>query len=164
MFKKFEDSVLNFCKKHIKKVVSLILSLLIVGGTATVSYALVLDKSEYDALCKNYTYAGPADSSYNCLAYAVGYPTQWLWPWGESKPTDAQVTSFLSSMYGYRKVGSPYQPMVISHGTSLSSIAHFSKASGSNSYSKFGTYELFYHVGWDVFRGNYGTLKSMYLK
>ena len=124
----------------------------------------MLPTSEYDALCKNYTYAGPADSSYNCLAYALGNTNSWIWPWGSSKPTDAQVTTFLSSLYGYTKASLAYQPVIMSHGTSTSSIAHFSKASGSNSYSKFGAYELFYHQGWNVFRGNYGTLKSVYIK
>lgn len=124
--------------------------------------ALILPKSSYDALCKNYTFSSTGTAVYNCFAYSVGITNKWEWPWGASNPTIAQVDSYLKSTYNLIPVTAPYMPKVMVHGTS-GKVAHFSKATSSTvSYSKFGQCEIFKHEGWDVFRGSYGSLMKQY--
>lgn len=39
----------------------------------------------------NYAWLGDATSQYNCLAYALGNYSSWVWPWGSNNPTSTQV-------------------------------------------------------------------------
>jgi len=139
--------------------------------TLTVS-ALYYPTTFYTNRSWTYQYAGTYTSSYNCLGYATG-SMRWEWPWGASNPTSANVTTYLSNTYGLTSFswGTPYQPKIISYGTS-SGITHFSKVPTGASgycYAKWGQLELFkhnslnpYNVGYDSWGSYYGSLVLLY--
>jgi len=115
---------------------------------ATTAFALVAPTEFYDHRSWTYTYDGPADPDYNCLAYALGL-SEWECPWGENLPSDSSVTYWIETFHGYEKIldGQPIQPRIISYGTT-DAIWHFSKSNqslGCSCKAKWGALELFLH-------------------
>ncbi|TGE35016.1 hypothetical protein E4K67_27570 [Desulfosporosinus fructosivorans] len=116
-----------------KNLAIVILSLMTVATVATPASALVKPNSFYDAVAWTWEYNAPATSTYNCLAYALGYTDRWMWAWGASNPTSSQVNYYMDLVGGYRNVGygTPINnPLIISYGSS-SAVVHFSKVTGS---------------------------------
>jgi hypothetical protein len=83
----------------------------------------------------------------NCLAYAVGYTSIWVWPWGASLPTSSQVDTYMKMDRGYvYNVNTPTGGCKVYSYGSPSGITHFSKSYGSSGYgivAKWGNYEVF---------------------
>ncbi|WP_460977788.1 DUF7689 domain-containing protein [Paenibacillus sp. MAH-36] len=104
----------------------------------------------------NYAWLGDATSQYNCLAYALGNYSSWVWPWGSNNPTSTQVDTYL---YGKGFITS--KPIdsydvaayeIISYGSS-SSITHFSRiAAGGYSNAKWGQLERLQSYGWQPYK------------
>ncbi len=145
--KNMEENM-NTKKRVLVSIVALVMML-----SAITSFALVYPTQFYSNRSWTYTYDGPSTNNYNCLAYALGITTTWVWPW-TGNPTDSQVTSYLTSL-GYKKFsyGQPYQAKIISYGTT-SSIGHFSKSSstlGGSCITKWGGLERFKHDSWNPY-------------
>ncbi|WP_420329428.1 DUF7689 domain-containing protein [Paenibacillus gorillae] len=148
----------------------------IVGGATTAFAGITTPSSILNAELKtanNYAWLADADPSYNCLAYALGNTSSWIWPWGSSNPTSSQVDTYLSGKgYSISRAFSSttkgdYE--IVSYGTS-SNITHFSKVGaarvGSTEYSnaKWGQAERLQHLGWDPYtvNGTYGAAVRKY--
>lgn len=147
-----------------KKAILCILSVCIISCSALAVKALYYSASYYNAIAYNYTYNAPYTNSYNCLAYALGNTTSWIWPWGSSNPTNSQVNGYLyTSGYIIISNGQPYQPKIISYGTT-SGITHFSKGNGSGCIAKWGRLERFSHTNWGPYKttGAYGAIVTKY--
>lgn len=132
-----------FKMKVKRKLAILILTLMTIATISTPASALVYPNSYYDRIAWTWEYSAPNTETYNCLAYALGYTTIWVWPWGTTNPTSSQANSFMAGA-GYRNVGWGYpinNPLIISYGSS-SEVVHFSKVSGYNSIAKWGSLEL----------------------
>lgn len=153
-----------------KKLITAALVFTAVVGGSTSAFALSQPTSVYDSIVKvkgNYSELAGATSRYNCLAYALGNTTSWVWPWGSSNPSSSQVDSYMSSR-GY--TGAAYSSSktgmsIVSYGTSSSNITHFSKiSSSSSSDAKWGSLERLRSNGWDPYKpaGPYGYAVRMY--
>lgn len=106
------------------------------------AFALYMPDLFYSNRCSTYSYLGPVNPNYNCLAYAMGY-SSWEWPWGASNPQPYLVDSYMV-MHGKRKV-TVATGNIISYGSS-SQITHFSKAVAFQTVeAKWGELELFTH-------------------
>lgn len=131
----------------------------IIGGAVS-AQALSQPAAVYDSLVitpGNYAYLADATPTYNCLAYALGNTTQWEWPWGQSNPTLSQVSTYMLTKG--KNTYSLSEPatvgMIISYGTSESSITHFSKVADANySNAKWGTLERLQSLGHNPYKGN----------
>ncbi|EFM09647.1 conserved hypothetical protein [Paenibacillus curdlanolyticus YK9] len=142
----------------------------VVAGSAT-AYAgydaglFSQPQSTYEAAVKtsgNYYYLAAASSSYNSLAYALGDTSNWVWPWGSSNPTSAQVDTYLSGR-GYTTTTTASEVKIISYGTS-SSIGHFGKPSDVNYVNaKWGQLERLQSLNWDPYNtSSYGAKVKTY--
>jgi hypothetical protein len=102
---------------------------------------------------------GEATPRYNCLAWALGITSSWVWPWGGRNATDSEMTSFLRR-YGLVPSSSGSR---LTYGMSWSSIGHICRYSGSTWgwTSKVGRYLLITH-GRDALVGAYGTRRRFY--
>lgn len=147
----------------------------IVGGATTAFAGITTSASILNAELKtagNYAWLANATPNYNCLAYALGNHSSWVWPWS-GNPTSSQVDTYLSgqgytisSAYGS---STPGDYAIVSYGTS-SSINHFSKVGtdrvGSSNYSnaKWGSAERLQSLGWDPYTvdGTYGAAYRQY--
>lgn len=140
-----------------KKSIAASLVVLLLLANVSSAYALYYPASYYDARAYNWQEAGPYTSTYNCLAYALGYTDRWIWPWGSSNPTNSQVNAYMS-YYGYNNVGYGYpiaNAKIISYGTS-SSICHFNKAFTNGSRAKWGSLELMNHTNYYPYKPSPG--------
>lgn len=140
---------------NIKKRVLVSIVCLIVIFSTIVSSALVYPTQFYSNRSWTYTYDAPSTSTYNCLAYALGITSTWVWPW-TGNPTDSQVTSWISWMGYVPWSGQGTGPKIISYGTT-SEVIHFSKVTGTGCTAKWGGLERFthgsgspYNTGWDA--------------
>lgn len=157
-------------KKTKKWLITMSISVVAIIGGATSAQALIAPNSFYDSIVitpGNYQELGPATNNYNCLAYALGNTSRWEWPWGSQNPTASQVNSYMKTKG--KNTYSLSEPatvgMIISYGTSSSSITHFSKVMGPNySNAKWGKYELLQSLGHNPYKpvGPYGYAISKY--
>lgn len=159
--------------KKKKFLVNLLLALVLVFGGATSALAMYYPDSFYDAIAYSWEYEGPVDDDYNCLAYAIGNTSSWVWPWGANNPNSDQVDAAMSS-WGYDAYfyGSPFAPDVISYvddanytGTDDDEVVHFAKAfSDGTIISKWGQLELIKSDSWSPFKtsGGYGPARKVY--
>jgi len=84
------------------------------------------------------------DDTYNCLAYALGTTSTWIWPWGSRDATLSEMTDVLNAFgYSAHNPGASYNPPNLVVYGSASAIGHIAKA-GSNvtTVSKWGRHEL----------------------
>lgn len=119
----------------------------------------------YSSFVKNFNKIGDYDSSYNCLAYAIGNTSTWIWPWGGTNPTVSQLTTYMNGL-GYVKVSAYQSNCVVAYGTSTSKITHFSKVVSGTVTAKCGRLELMKHSGYDAYfeNGSYGSPQAYYVK
>lgn len=152
-----------------KKFLGLVMTLTILSMVSISVCALMYSDSFYNSISWTWEYNAPATDSYNCLGYATG-SMDYEWPWGASNPTSAQVDSYFNDgiWYNYTShpYGSPYQPKIISYGSS-SSIKHFSKVPvGASGYciAKWGPAERFKHYSWSPYYSSsvYGSAVRIY--
>jgi hypothetical protein len=128
--------------------------------------AITQAQTSYDDVAYNYTVIGPATRTYNCLAYALGITSYWVWPWNSETATQSQVDTYLSQM-GYS--GSPFGyvysiPGIISYGPGPNSINHFARATAAYvAKAKWGEAELM-QTSWDPYKptGPYGPAQRYY--
>lgn len=153
--------------------VSLIFALLF-SLFVPVASALTASKSTTTAfrnqIAKNWTFIDQGYYECNCLAWAVGITTAWLWPWGEDNPTLAEVDTYLTA-HGYTAADYPEGYNIYAYGTA-NSICHFGKGRGYGPLaiameSKWGHCELFGHPDCNPFYtiaegGLYGKLQAYY--
>lgn len=108
----------------------------------------------------------------NCLAWALGNTTDWIWPWGQKNPTVAQVNTFLSSQ-GYRNSGNQNMSQKIYAFGKTSGVTHFSRGLGMGPLAvpmdaKWGHYEVFNHQSpnpyYSIASGSYGPRVASYIK
>lgn len=108
----------------------------------------------------------------NCLAWALGNTTNWIWPWGQKNPTVAQVNTFLSSQ-GYRNSGNQNMSQKIYAFGKTSGVTHFSRGLGMGPLAvpmdaKWGHYEVFNHQSpnpyYSIASGSYGPRVASYTK
>lgn len=99
---------------------------------------------------------GSATSTYNCLAYALGVTSTWIWPWGSSDATLSEITKVLTDQgYNTRSPGPSYiPPRLVVYGSS-NAIGHIAKITNSNpqtTKSKWGPWELVETKSYDPYR------------
>ncbi|HCQ88811.1 MAG TPA: hypothetical protein DIU45_02425 [Clostridium sp.] len=118
-------------------------------SNAMATASLVMDPSYYSKYSWTWHYYAPADSTYNCLGYALGR-SGWIWPWKpNSLPTHAQVISYLRER-GYDP-SDGISPQIVACGNS-SEITHFAKYIGtSETRAKWGRLEVFTHYSTDPY-------------
>ncbi|MHB8761182.1 MAG: DUF7689 domain-containing protein [Coriobacteriia bacterium] len=91
----------------------------------------------------------------NCLAFALGNTTAWIWPWGAANPTVSQVSSYLSrylfSYVGPNAAGPLKTRRIYCYG-STSRVTHFARNTTATSSirtdairAKWGGCEVFNH-------------------
>jgi len=113
--------------------------------------------AQRNAIANDWTFYAQGTETYNCLAYALGNTTSWVWPWGASNPTFSQVQTYLNGK-GYAesyKVGfiGPIQPCKITCYGTTSAITHFAKYTNTSNNTgwtgqvraKWGACEIFTH-------------------
>lgn len=156
-----------------KIAVQVLLIIVFMFGGALSAYAMEEPDSFYDAIAYSWEYEGPATTTYNCLAYALGSTSTWYWPWGSSNPTSDQVDSLMDTAgYDSYFYGSPFNPEIISYvadgnytGTDDDEVVHFGKAfTGGTLISKWGSLELIESNSWNPFKtsGAYGPARKIY--
>ncbi|MFC4770326.1 DUF7689 domain-containing protein [Effusibacillus consociatus] len=166
-----------FKLKSRKALIATTIAAAIVAGSSTALAGITTPASTLNSNLKvayNYAWLGDATSQYNCLAYALGNYSSWVWPWGSSNPTSSQVDTYLYNKgYKYGQ-GMDSQNVafyeIISYGTS-SSIGHFGRFADTvngTTYSnaKWGQLELLQHQGWSPYTSNgvYGDAYRKYAK
>lgn len=155
-------------------VLSIVAATAIVGGASSAFAGITTPASVLNSMLKtsgNYAWLGDATPNYNCLAYAIGNYSSWVWPWAPDNPSNSQVDTYLSSK-GFKKSAdinstdvAAYE--IISYGTSSSNITHFSRvAAGGYSNAKWGQRELLQSYGWDPYKSTseYGDARRKYAK
>ncbi|MCB2313262.1 hypothetical protein LGL55_18355 [Clostridium tagluense] len=111
--------------------------------------SLTKPSSYYDKYSWTWHYAGSATTTYNCLAYALGYTDRKIWPWSSNIPTHAEAISYLRER-GYDPQDG-LAPKIIAYGNS-NGIVHFSRYIGSSeSRAKWGGLELMTHYSTDPY-------------
>ena len=154
-----------FLSNSLKKLLAITIMCLSVFAGSTTALALIYPKEIYDEIAYNYKEIGPADPNYNCLAYALGNTTSWIWPWSTDTATQSQVDNYLN-LYGYsgNSFGYVYAtPGIISYGHGSDAINHFARATASYvAKSKWGQWELM-ETTWDPYkRSGYGPAQRYY--
>ena len=127
--------------------------------------SLCSDVSTYASFVKNFKKIGNHTDSYNCLAYALGNTSSWIWPWGEDCPDVPHLTSYMGRL-GYVPVTTYQSDCVVAYGPSSSTITHFSKSVSGTVTAKCGQLELMQHSGYNAYfaNGGYGTPQAYYVK
>lgn len=86
----------------------------------------------------------------NCLAYALGSNTQWIWPWG-SRANLNDATRYLTSV-GYNCSYIPGATPRITIYAKNGEVQHFARVIGpSSTRAKWGHYEVFSHNTYDPY-------------
>ncbi|MGE5342627.1 MAG: hypothetical protein ACM3SY_14225 [Candidatus Omnitrophota bacterium] len=138
-----------------------ILALLLFFNVSGLNAQLCVNQSVYNSCSWTWSYAGPCSSQYNCLSYALGITSSWIWPWGGC-PTSSQVDTYLATQ-GYYTTGD--FPKIISYGSSSSCIVHFGKVTSSTTITaKWGSLNLLNHGSWNPYYSGscYGSMQSVY--
>lgn len=153
---------------------SLIAGLLCVILTMSSAFAyteaLTSSTALRNRIAKNWTFLAQGLQDYNCLAWALGITTTWVWPWGQENPTLSEVNDYMSGL-GYEALSSNISCDIYAYGTS-SAVAHFSRGRGAGPLAvpidaKWGAYELFTHTSTNPYYtieegGVYGRLVKAY--
>lgn len=123
-----------------------------VNGVTSLARELSLSSTTAirNTIANNWEYYARGYRDYNCLAYALGYTDQWMWPWGDRNPTESEVKSYLRS-YGYSITTNKSsftelsaKKKIIVYSVNGNGITHFSKKYGSEGIvAKWGQYEIF---------------------
>lgn len=105
--------------------------------------------ADRNRIAKNWSFLAQGYKEYNCLAWALGNTTTWIWPWNNNYPSLSQVNSFMSNR-GYTSVNSNISCAIYAYGTT-SAIAHFARGRGNGPLAipidaKWGQCELFTHT------------------
>lgn len=90
----------------------------------------------------------------NCLAYAMGNTTSWIWPWGEDNPTISECKTWLTTK-GYDSLsgeGLLTGPLSMTAYALNGRVTHFAKAITSSTVrAKWGQSEVFNHSNLDPY-------------
>lgn len=126
--------------------------------------------AERNQIAKNWAYLEQGYKEYNCLAWAVGITTAWIWPWGSDNPTLNEVDTYLENR-GYISASNAMSCNIYAYGTT-DSICHFARGRGAGPLavpidSKWGKCELFSHTTYSPYYtiaegGLYGNLQAYY--
>lgn len=138
------------------------LCLLFIFGVSGLNAGYCPPLSYWDTQCSSWSYAGPCDDNYNCLAFAIGITDHWVWPWGGANPFEYQVTDYLATK-GYYTTGT--NPKVISYSPNGIYIVHFSHVTTIYSCkAKCGKAQLLDHYSWAPYYPNsvYGSQHTVY--
>jgi hypothetical protein len=141
------------------------------------SPSLSTTTAERNYIANDWTFYNQGNYENNCLAYALGNTTSWIWPWGSSNPTLQEVFNYLLSSYGYTSYRSyssqpyPHSCTIACYGT-LGNVTHFSKIISGGLWwnsgtcrAKWGRCEIFSHSTLDPYTDNvYGSLIAMFRK
>lgn len=141
---------------------AVVVSLAILLASPSAASALYYPTAYYNSIAWTWAYDATWTSLYNCLGYATGSMI-WEWPWGGNPPSST-VDSYLASK-GYVKSYYPYQPRIISYGTT-SGIRHFSRVpagTSNTSVAKWGGLERMKSASRDpYYSSSYGYWVAMY--
>lgn len=138
------------CSGHIK-VVFMVLALLLAFSVN--SFALTpsstTTKAERDAIANNWIYHERGYMDCNCLGYALGKTTEWVWPWGAAFPTLSQMSGYLNINL-YSSTGNQEVADIYVYGSS-SRVTHVAKYYGAFPLNglivaKWGQNEVFRHM------------------
>lgn len=129
--------------------VLVLVAIVLLAVAPTAAYALTPSTTSStatrNAIAYNWTFYTRGYYENNCLAYATGYTTVWIWPWGSRNPNLTEVTTYMTSQgYMSNSVG---PKRVFCYGGS-SNVTHFSKnlsTSSDQCRAKWGHYEVFTH-------------------
>lgn len=159
-----------------RKKLCIIFSIILIVTFAFPTNALALTPSTVSStairnrISNSWSYKARGYYENNCLAWALGNTTSWIWPWGSKNPTVAQVTSYLATR-GYEHTGNKNMSQKIYAFGSTSSVTHFSKGLGNGPLAtpqdaKWGHYEVFNHHSPDPYNsvssGSYGPRVASY--
>jgi hypothetical protein len=148
-----------------------------VGAAYALSPSLTSSTALRNQIAYNWTFYQQGYYENNCLAYALGNQTSWIWPWGGSNPTVSQVDSYMSGQ-GYTAVPpSAVGPLNTTRAYAFgatSSVGHFAKNRNYTTVlrndltrAKWGRYEVFNHSNANPYKplpGGYGPLVRGYVK
>lgn len=161
-----------------KKKISLVLCIIMALTIAFPTSAFALSPSEVSSnqirniISNSWTYKQRGYYENNCLAWALGSSTGFVWPWGEKYPTLSQVNTFLSSQ-GYKNTGNQNMSQKIYAFGTTSKVTHFSKGLGLGPLAtpmdaKWGHYEVFSHQSSNPYNsiasGSYGSRIASFTK
>lgn len=130
------------------------------GGNSSYVYRYVsqMTKSQYDSLATSWSIQDVANTSYNCLSYALGITNTWTWPWNSSNssgciyitgegyyPLVTTLDAYMQTK-GHTKVTSASSATIIAYGLTQSGntyATHFSKKTASSTtVAKWGQLEV----------------------
>ena len=96
--------------------------------------SLTTTTAQRDAVANNWSYFDRGYYENNCLAYALGNTTQWIWPWGSSNPMLNEANTYMSNQ-GYTAVSKdatgPLRTTRAYAFGSTSNVTHFAKNTNS---------------------------------
>jgi hypothetical protein len=136
------------------------------------SPSIVTTTAQRNAMAYNWTYYTAGVYENNCLGWALGNTTNWVWPWGTSNPTLSQVNTY---MFGIAYTGTSSFVMscdVYAYG-STSNVTHFARGLGDGPLTypisaKWGHCEVFKHTSTNPYKsvdsGSYGSCIRGYNK
>ena len=158
-----------------KSIISLIAILLCASFVVTNAYAYTPSETTSievrNKIAKNWSFMARGYKEYNCLAWALGNTTTWVWPWSGNASV-SQVNDYMSDL-GYSNLFANMSCDIYAYGTT-SSVAHFARGRGAGPLAvpidaKWGACELFTHTSTNPYYtiaegGLYGNLVRAYIK
>lgn len=141
--------------KRTKSYFALLITLfsLLFSTTVSASPSLTTTTAERNAIAYNWDYYAGGVYENNCLAYAMGNTTTWLWPWGADNPTVSTVQTWLAGQ-GYSGVlTGPLQGKLQMTAYALNGrVTHFARAITETTVrAKWGHAEIFNHSNLDPY-------------
>lgn len=132
-------------------------------GCYTIIYRedeLILPYSEYSNLTYDFIKVSDWNTTYNCLAYALGFTDRWMNPPGSLEET----TDFMESR-GYHQISSATDNCIVAYGTEAD-IVHFAKIQNGVVTAKLGDLEVMQHSSADAYysQSDYGSVVAYYAK
>lgn len=132
--------------------------------------------AQRNAIAHTWTYYTRGYYENNCLAYALGNTTQWVWPWFGDASLD-EVRGYLANL-GWAWVGpdagGPLRTTRVYCYGSSTDVIHFAKCATARSYvqndtvrAKWGHYEVFTHSNAHPYNSppaGYGGLVGVWVK
>lgn len=126
-----------------------------IHAARTESYQTTTADRNY--IANNWTYYKRGYADYNCLAYALGDTSRWIWPWGSSNPSTDTVKTYLKNLdYTVTSTsGSSKKKLRMVVYSLNGGVTHFSRTtSNTTCRAKWGACELFSHSNLDPYTNN----------
>ena len=156
--------------KIYKKCIHIFLCAIILSTSAfALTPPLTSSNSLRDQIAQNWEFKEQGWKENNCLGWALGETTQWVWPWEPNNPSVDQVDVYMAYR-GYTAGNYNISQAIYAYGTT-NNVTHFARGRGYGPLAKpidakWGKYEVFIHTSTSPYNsipsGSYGSLVRSY--